>query len=111
MLLSGTGTATLKASTWVEVQSGATLRTVDGAILIEGNRQATATAAATPGVLISGTVQSTDSGTITVRGTGGTNVSGATNGVALASGEILGGRVRSLWKVRAASAASMPTSV
>ncbi len=72
LALSGTGSVDLRASQYVSL-SGAVVSTVNGNIQIEGNQQATPTSGSFIGVDLAsgGTIQSTGSGQITLKGRGG----------------------------------------
>lgn len=97
VVLSGTGTATIKASHYVLINSGASLETQNGALTVEANQQATASSGNFIGVNITGgLLQSSGSGSVTVRGKGG-NTSNDQSGVVLSSaGKIQGGTSGSL---------------
>ena len=72
LILSGTGTATVKASKNVAFASGSSLVTADGDLTLEANQQGTATSGNFYGVLVNGaTVEATGTGAVTVTGKGG----------------------------------------
>ncbi|MCP1381124.1 choice-of-anchor D domain-containing protein, partial [Runella salmonicolor] len=95
LVLSGTGTATVKVSRNATFNTGSTLITVNGNLTVEANQQAIPTAGNFIGVLITGTntqLQTSINGTLTVKGKGGDDASGSQQGVKLAAGgKILGG--------------------
>ncbi|NBB22527.1 choice-of-anchor D domain-containing protein, partial [Runella sp. CRIBMP] len=95
LVLSGTGTATVKVSKNTTFNTGSTLITVNGNLTVEANQQAIPTAGNFIGVLITGTntqLQTSINGTLTVKGKGGDDASGSQQGVKLAAGgKILGG--------------------
>ncbi len=97
VVLSGTGTATIKASHYLLINTGASLETQNGALTVETNQQATASSGNFIGVnLTGGLLQSSGSGSVTVRGKGG-NTSNDQSGVVLSSaGKIQGGTSGSL---------------
>ena len=93
LLLSGSGTATLKASRNVLLFPGSSVVTENGALTIEGNQQTTPSAGDFSGVEVNGgTVQTTGTGLVTVRGRGGNGNAGLQMGVLVSnSGAIRGG--------------------
>lgn len=93
LLLAGNGLATLKASRTVTVATGASVVTVDGALLVEGNQQTTPSTGNFAGVLVDGgALQSSGTGTLTVRGRGGNDSGGLQFGVFVTNaGAIRGG--------------------
>jgi|GEM_PF-5913899 len=71
LVLSGTGTATLKASRNILLDSGSSVEVVDGNLTVEANQQATPTSGDFVGVLVDrGVIESAGSGTVTVKGKG-----------------------------------------
>lgn len=97
VVLSGTGTATIKASHYVLINAGASIETQNGALTVEANQQATASSGNFFGVNITGgLLQSSGSGSVTVQGKGG-NTSNDQSGVVLSlAGKIQGGTSGSL---------------
>ena len=72
VITSGTGTINIQASQDVTVDSGALLQVENGTLTIEANQQATSTAGNHHGVDVNGaTIQSTGTGDISIKGTGG----------------------------------------
>jgi hypothetical protein len=92
LVLSGTGTATLKASRNISFSNGSSLTTVNGNLTIEANQQATPTTGTFYGVVMTDNslVEVTGSGTLDVKGKGGTT-SNAQIGVYLYNSAILRG--------------------
>ncbi len=73
LITSGAGTITVKASENVRMGGGSSLESVNGAITVEANQQMTPTTGNFIGVDIgSAVIQSTGTGTVTVKGKGGT---------------------------------------
>ena len=95
LVLSGTGTATVKVSQNVTVNAGGSIETANGDLLVEANQQATPTAGDFSGVTITGAssrLACTGSGTLTVKGKGGTYVNGFQFGIyVFFGGKINGG--------------------
>ncbi|MBK9337269.1 MAG: hypothetical protein IPM98_12105 [Lewinellaceae bacterium] len=91
--LSGTGTATIKVSRDVLLNSGAVIETEDGDLTVEANQQGTPTAGSFVGVdLNGGLIQATGTGIVSVKGKGGNISSGSQYGVQVRSGgDIIGG--------------------
>ena len=87
-VLSGTGTATLKASSSISFATGSSLITADGVLLLEANGPGTGDATFT-GITVDGaTVQSTGSGAVQILGRGG--VGGSNNhGVRLTGAAVI----------------------
>ncbi len=87
---SGTGAVSLTTTRNISLSSGSSVTTVEGGITLDANQQTTATTGNFTGVdVLGGTVQSTGSGSVTVRGRSGDTGS---RGVFLnASGDIIGG--------------------
>ncbi|MFN8347614.1 MAG: BspA family leucine-rich repeat surface protein, partial [Spirosomataceae bacterium] len=93
VVLSGTGTATVKVSKNVTVNAGASLVTADGNLTIEANQQAMPTSGTFAGILVTGTnakMQVTGSGLLTLKGKGGT-LSNNNHGVSVVNGNVLSG--------------------
>ncbi|NLF70850.1 MAG: hypothetical protein GX575_17605, partial [Candidatus Anammoximicrobium sp.] len=93
LILSGTGTATLKASRNVALAGSSSVVVVDGNLTVEANQQATPTAGNYVGVEVDGgLLQSTGTGIVTVQGTGGDDSGGSQYGVYVHNGgDIVGG--------------------
>lgn len=88
---SGTGSVSLTTSRNVVVSTGAALSTVDGGIVLTANQQPSATSGNFSGISISGSVTTTGTGNIVLKGTGGTDSTTSLHmGV-----DVLGGVVRS----------------
>ncbi|MFN8348761.1 MAG: hypothetical protein U0X91_27425 [Spirosomataceae bacterium] len=72
VVLSGTGTATLKMSKSFTINNGALLQTANGALTIEANRQSPPSTGDFTGVnVIGGTLQAIGTGIVTIKGIGG----------------------------------------
>ncbi|MEQ1747120.1 MAG: hypothetical protein ABMA02_16945, partial [Saprospiraceae bacterium] len=93
LLLSGTGTATIKASRDVLLNSGAVIQTVNGNLTVEANQQGTAASGNFVGVDVNGgLLQATGTGIVSVKGKGGNISTGSQYGVqARSGGDIIGG--------------------
>ncbi|HPM81905.1 MAG TPA: kelch repeat-containing protein, partial [Candidatus Anammoximicrobium sp.] len=93
LVLSGSGTATLKASRNVALASGSSVEVVDGNLTVEANQQATPTVGNFVGVDVDGgLLQSTGTGIVTIKGRGGNDSGGDQYGVYVrGGGEIAGG--------------------
>ena len=88
--LAGTGAATLKASRNISLASAASIATVHGSLTLEANQQAIASTGSFSGISLHlATVESTGSGSVTVKGIGGD--AGFAKGVVLDRGNIRGG--------------------
>jgi Calx-beta domain len=84
---SGAGSIDVRASKNVTVGSGGRLQTQNGGLTVEANRQATPTSGDFDGVDITGgTVQTTGSGSVSVKGTGGEGDFTDNNGVFISAG-------------------------
>ncbi len=90
-VLSGAGAATLKASKNIVVNGTGRIATQNGALTVEANQQATATAGSFTGVTVSGTLESTGTGIVSVLGKGGDNSAGNQVGVRLVAGGLIRG--------------------
>jgi len=93
LMLSGTGSATVKVSRYVDINSGSSIETANGNLTVETNQQATPTTGSFFGILISGgALKTSGSGTLTVKGKGGTDAVGGQKGIyVLNSSQISGG--------------------
>ncbi|MBK7426237.1 MAG: hypothetical protein IPI60_03970 [Saprospiraceae bacterium] len=93
LILSGNGAATIKVSGYVQLDSGASVETVNGNLTVEANQQATPTPGSFYGILINGgALKTSGSGTLTVKGKGGTDAVGGQKGIYVVnSGQISGG--------------------
>jgi hypothetical protein len=92
LILSGTGTATVKVSRNVTVESGGSLETENGNLIVEANQQATATSGNFRGVsLTGGALQVNGSGALTVRGRGGNSLGLKIGIEVINAGKIQGG--------------------
>lgn len=112
LVLAGTGTAVMKASKNIVFSVNSILRTVNGALTLEANQQATPTAGsnfhginATAG---SALMESTGTGIVTVKGKGGTTPS-LNHGIYLAAGSILRGGTTATITVNGTGGASTGT--
>lgn len=79
VLTQGMGTITVKVSRDIELATGSTLQTTNGAITLEANQQAVSTNEAFAGITIEGTIGSVGAGAVTVigkAGSAGNNTSG-----------------------------------
>jgi uncharacterized repeat protein (TIGR03803 family) len=92
LLLSGTGKATVKVSRNVVVNSGGSIETTDGDLIVEANQQVTPTTGTFVGVDVNaGELKVSGSGILRVKGKGGT-IDGSQHGVVVqAAGKIEGG--------------------
>ncbi len=92
LILSGAGTATVKASRNVAFASGSSLVTANGNLVVEANQQTTATSGNFIGVNVdNGLIRSTGTGLVTVLGRGGNDAAGSQGGVVVQSGgDIIG---------------------
>lgn len=92
LILSGSGTATLRASRNISLATGSSLVTANGAILVEANQQTVATVGDFVGVrLDGGVIQATAAGVVTVRGRGGNGAGGMQFGTQVTSGGAIRG--------------------
>jgi len=93
LILSGTGTATVKVSRYVDINAGSSIETANGNLTVETNQQATPTTGSFYGVLINGgALKTSGSGTLTVKGKAGTDAVGGQKGIYVVnSGQISGG--------------------
>jgi mucin-19 len=93
LILSGTGTATVRVSRDVTVNSGGSLETENGDLTVEANQQMTATSGNFVGVSVSGgALQVNGSGALSVEGRGGDAAGGFQYGIiVLNAGRIQGG--------------------
>ncbi|MFN8354756.1 MAG: BspA family leucine-rich repeat surface protein [Spirosomataceae bacterium] len=90
----GSGTATVKVSKDVRVNAGGSLETADGSLLVEANQQAIPTAGDFTGVRVMGAgslLQSTGSGSVTLKGKGGDAAGGIQFGVLVSAGGQING--------------------
>ncbi|MES2597722.1 MAG: cadherin domain-containing protein [Verrucomicrobiota bacterium] len=86
LLTSGTGSVTVRVSRDVAMNSGTSLETVNGGLVLEANQQATATAGSFSGISLSGaTVKSSGTGLVTLKGKGGDGTAGFNTGISLNS--------------------------
>ena len=90
-VLSGAGHAILTASKSILVNSGGHLATQDGALTLAANQQATSTSGNFKGVSVSGTIESTGTGIVTVLGKGGDDPAGNQVGVIVLGGGLIRG--------------------
>lgn len=89
LALSGTGTATIKVSQSVIVSNASQISVVNGNLTVEANQQATPTAGNFRGVsLLGGTLTTSGSGNILVKGKGGSGAFSGLRGVFSTSGAI-----------------------
>lgn len=88
-----TGSASLSASTTrnIVVNAGASIATVDGSLTLNANQQGTPTAGTFVGVDVSGLIQATGTGAVTVKGKGGNSGANQHGLRVQAGGDILGG--------------------
>ncbi len=93
LLLSGTGSATVKVSRYVDINTGGSIETATGNLTVETNQQNTPTIGSFYGILINGgALKTSGSGTLTVKGKGGTDAVGGQKGIYVVnSGQISGG--------------------
>ena len=92
LILSGVGTATVKVSRNVTINSGGSIETNDGNLTVEANQQASATAGSFTGVnLNAGSLKTNGSGLSTVKGKGGNTGSGQHGVLVNVGGQIQGG--------------------
>lgn len=92
LVLSGSGEATVKVSQFVYLNTGASIETVNGNLLVEANQQATPTTGSFSGVTVTGTgskLACTGAGSLTVKGKGGN--SGSLSGILVQSGGTISG--------------------
>jgi hypothetical protein len=71
LILSGVGTATVKVSRNVTINSGGSIETDDGNLTVEANQQAVPIAGGFIGIEVRGTLKVRDSGLLTLNGKGG----------------------------------------
>ena len=92
LLFSGTGGATIRVSRDVQLNTGSSIETTNGNLIVEANQQLIPTSAGFVGVdIIGGLLQTSGTGSLTVRGKGG-NTGDYQHGIHLrSSGKILGG--------------------
>lgn len=90
--IAGTGTAVLKASQFITINSGCSLSTINGNMTIEANQQVTPSSGNFIGLNVTGgTLQVTGSGILTAKGKGG-NTGTNQHGISVnALGDIIGG--------------------
>jgi len=89
-----TGSAALSASTSrdIVVSAGGSVKTVDGALALRANQQSAATQGNFSGIVVSGIVEATGTGVVTIEGHAGTGSTSADlAGVKLDGGRISGG--------------------
>jgi Ca2+-binding RTX toxin-like protein len=112
-LVLDSGAATLRATGSIEFQPGSLIDTVDGAVLVEANQQATATAGDFTGLTINGAqIRSVGAGSITLRGRGGNSSAGGQVGVAiLGNSSIVAGRQTTVRMEGTGGASSGPGNV
>ncbi|WP_164490030.1 choice-of-anchor D domain-containing protein [Runella sp. SP2] len=91
VILSGTGTATLKVSRDVFVVAGASVQTSDGNLTIESNQQTTPTAASFSGVNVTGTILVNGTGNLLLKGKGGNLTNSSQSGVVVSTGGLIQG--------------------
>lgn len=72
LILSGAGAATFSASRSIEMQSGSSLVTTSGAIVMQANQQVSSTIGTFSGISLDGAVVQSSTGDITLSGIGGT---------------------------------------
>ncbi len=95
LLLSGTGTATLKVSKNVIANTGSSLITQNGNLVVEANKQATPSSGDFAGVDVNGgSLKVTGSGQATIKGKSG--VSGYKAGISVSNGGIIEGGTAAL---------------
>ncbi|MEQ1920898.1 MAG: LamG-like jellyroll fold domain-containing protein [Pyrinomonadaceae bacterium] len=88
MLLSGAGTAVVKMTKYVQMDTGSRIRTIDGDLTVEANQDNLLSGANFVGVSLAGNavIEATGTGKVTVKGRGGRGNNAASNkGVLLAA--------------------------
>ncbi len=92
IILSGNGNADLKVSRNISFNSNTSLEVVNGFLTLEANQQPTPTTGTFTGISLAtnSVVRITGSGILSVKGKGGTSL-GNQNGIAVNSGDLIGG--------------------
>ena len=91
LLTSGAGTITVRVSRNVTMAAGSSFETVHGGIIIEANLQTTAATGNFAGIIVSGSILSSGTGTLQAQGRGGNDAAGTQTGVQVATGGIIRG--------------------